>query len=88
MNEQNDWGERFGDWVFTKPYSRLLCSESRTLRMLAWTLTFPWLILMVIPLLGVMAVSSFQRQYVSPAWQSFYKVWAGPVCEENENAGS
>lgn len=87
MVKTGDWGEQISNWMFVRPHNWMMCSESRILRMLAWTLTFPWLIVTVPVFLATMVVYSFWSEALCPALRRFVQVWSGPVCEEeNENA--
>lgn len=87
MSEANDWGDSVGDWMFDKPRAKMLCNDSRTIRLLCLAISIPWFTVTVSAVISAL-LAHLMYGLVKIPYRGFMKIWAGPVCEENEDAGS
>lgn len=87
MSGADDWGDLVGDRLFDRPRARMLCSESRVVRLLCLVIALPWF-LVTLPTVLVALTAQLAYTAALIPYKGLMKIWAGPVCEEDEDAGS
>jgi hypothetical protein len=81
----NDWGDRVGRCMFDRPRARMLCSDSRTVRLLCLAVSLPWFMATVILVMTALGADVTCTLLKVPL-KHITKAWAGPICEDDENA--